>query len=389
MSSMDSSCLSYTNLSYTRGAAILLWFFVFVPSNRTQILFGECKLHMQELETTDSMSMSSIDGTKTKLSISKQNDLLNWCTMKLCSKSACEEEKLKRMHKERIMHTNSSRIHFSRKTMREEAFEKLFYSSVSPYPLQTQQLIVVTTSYGVPPRYPLEWIDSQPWPVFISTKEGGFGFASEPWGNVGQEIASYVRFILMFWDHLPENVAFVHGHEKTWHQEGYRMSYMLRHLCLGKFQYASLNAYESDAWRPRKGSRSYFNIIKRYWKLVEPYLGDIPKTGFKEKCCAQFVVSRERIKRRPRALYEMILKQMTDRRKNYNRAPHGKNIGWDLIHFWESIWHYIFGEEAIVNTKRKYGFGIDLNIENGRPLSKRQDRTLKLLIACQKDEVKS
>jgi len=24
-----------------------------------------------------------------------------------------------------------------------------------------------------------------------------------PWGNNGQEIPTYVRFILMFWDHLP------------------------------------------------------------------------------------------------------------------------------------------------------------------------------------------
>lgn len=137
------------------------------------------------------------------------------------------------------------------------------------------------------------------------------------------------------------------------------MSYMLRHVCLDKFKYASLNAFESEAWRPIKGSRSYFNIIKRYWKLVEPYLGAMPKYGFKEKCCAQFVVSRERIKARPRELYELILNQMTDPKKSYRRAPHGKNPGWDLIHFWEAIWHYIFGEVALVNTRKKYGYGID------------------------------
>ena len=123
----------------------------------------------------------------------------------------------------------------------------------------------------------------------------------------------------------------------------------------------------------------------KYWKLVEPYLGAMPKTGFKEKCCAQFVVSRERIWARPRELYELILEQMTDVGKNYHRAPHGKNSGWDLIHFWEAIWHYIFGEKAVVNTKRKYGFGIDVNIESGRPLSKIPERTLKSVIACQRD----
>ncbi|CAL6338560.1 unnamed protein product [Bathycoccus prasinos] len=160
------------------------------------------------------------------------------------------------------------------------------------------------------------------------------------------------------------------------------MSYMLRHICLDKFEYASLNAFENDAWRSVKGSRSYFNIIKKYWKLVEPYLGPMPKNGFKEKCCAQFVVSRKRIKARPRAFYELILEQMTDKKKDYRRAPHGKNAGWDLIHFWEAIWHYIFGEEALVNTRKKYGYGIDKNRENGRPLSKLPERTLKNLVAC-------
>ena len=139
-------------------------------------------------------------------------------------------------------------------------------------------------------------------------------------GNVGQEIASYVRFILMFWDHLPEYIAFVHGHEKTWHQEGYRMSYMLRHVCLGKFEYASLNAFEDDAWKPIKGAQRYYNIIRKYWRLVEPYLGVMPKGGFKEECCAQFIVSRQRIKARPRELYEIILRQMTDPQKNYHQT---------------------------------------------------------------------
>jgi len=308
----------------------------------------------------------------------------SWCDMKLCSKDACAEEEFIRAHKVKPESTKNETIYFSKEKMREEAFERIFYSS--QYLMQMQKLIVVTTSYGYPPHYSLSWIDLQPWPVFISTKEAGFGFASEPWGNVGQEIASYVRFILMFWDHLPERVAFVHGHEKTWHQEGYRMSYMLRHVCLDKFEYASLNAFENEAWRPIKGARSYYNVIKRYWKLVEPYLGAMPKYGFKEKCCAQFVVSRERIKARPRELYLLILKQMTDKKKNYHRAAHGNNNGWDLIHFWEAIWHYIFGEDALVNTRKKYGYGVDMNIETGLPLSKLPQRTLKLFIACEVDQ---
>lgn len=348
-------------------------------SRRYRFVFLAVLLYEPRPIYSEAGGVSSAQGIKNS-SQERLSQLELWCDNNLCTKSACTEEMESKQSRIRSVHFRNRTIHFDEFRMREGAFENIFYSGASF--METQNLVVVGTSYGVPPHYSLDWINSQPWPVFISTKEKGFGFASEPWGNVGQEIASYVRFILMFWDHLPKHVAFVHGHEKTWHQEGYRMSYMLRHICLNKFGFASLNAFEDNAWRPVKGAGRYNVIIRRYWRVVKPYLGPIPKNGFKEKCCAQFVVSRERIKARPRALYEMILAQMTDPKKRYQRAPHGKNSGWDLIHFWEAIWHYIFGEKALVNTVKKYGHGIDKNIESGASLSKRPERTLKNLIAC-------
>lgn len=305
----------------------------------------------------------------------------SWCTFELCTEEALAQETRERGAITSRANDKNLSVLFSQENLVEQAFMNIFYSR--PAVLQGQKLVVVSTSYNYPPRYPLDWINAQPWPVFVSTKEKSFSFSSEPWGNVGQEIASYMRFILLFWDFLPEHVAFVHGHEKAWHQEGYLMSYMLRNVCFQKFEYISLSAFESDAWRPIKGSMSYFDIIKRYWKLVKPYLGDLPKRGFKEKCCAQFIVSRDRIKARPRELYELILHQMTDHKKKYRRAPHGRNNGWDLIHFWEAIWHYIMGEDAIVNTRKKYGIGIDLNAETRRPLSKNPLRTLKNVMGCE------
>ncbi|CAL6334404.1 unnamed protein product [Bathycoccus prasinos] len=302
-----------------------------------------------------------------------------WCTWKLCTQDAILNEIAEQ--KKTKQEFQNVTVFFSNKELLEKAFMNIFYSS--PIVLRDHPLIVVTTSYGHPPHYRLDWINSQPWPVFVSTKEANFGISSEPWGNLGQEIASYMRFILMFWEYLPEHIAFVHGHEKTWHQEGYAMSYMLRNVCYHDHEYISLSAYESgNAWRPMKGSLQYFKIMKKYWKLVRPFLGELPKQGFREKCCAQFIVSRGRIKARPKALYQLILTEMTDPKKNYKRAPHGKNSGWDLIHFWEAIWHYIMGEAAIVNTRRKYGRGIDMNRETGKPLSKNPERTLKNVIAC-------
>ena len=274
----------------------------------------------------------------------------------------------------------NSTVHFHPEKLFEDSFMNLFYGP--PRLLEDQPLVVVTTSYGSPPRYSLTWIDLQPWPVFISTKEKNYGIASEPWGNKGRETASYIRFILLFWHHLPERIAFIHGHEKAWHQEGYKMSYMLRNICLSKHDYMSLSAFENNAWRPIKGSMLYYNIIRENWHLVEPYLGKFPKKGFKEKCCAQFIVSRERIHRRSQELYQLILKETLATSPKVRPSNKTNKRANDIGFFWEAIWHYIMGEDSVVNTGKKYGFGIDKDLEKGLPLSKKPERTLKHIIAC-------
>jgi hypothetical protein len=77
-------------------------------------------------------------------------------------------------------------------------------------------------------------VAKQPWPVFVSTKQPGHGVHSEPWGNVGRELTSFLRFFVEFYDDLPERMVFSHGHDKAWHQQGYEMQYILRNLCVGQ-----------------------------------------------------------------------------------------------------------------------------------------------------------
>ena len=226
----------FHGISVKKSSWIRLYFFIFVFPYLAWIFVIETRKD-ENLVTAGKEEMLSKNGTiKPHL----------WCTIQLCTDEAIRHE----MENRQISFSNFSNhksIIFNSVKLYESAFFYLFYSE--PRVLYEQPLIVVTTSYGFPPRYSLDWINAQPWPVFISTKEVGFGISSEPWGNVGQEISSYMRFILMFWDYLPEFVAFVHGHEKTWHQEGYTMSYMLRNICLRKYEYFSLNAYESESWR--------------------------------------------------------------------------------------------------------------------------------------------
>ena len=77
------------------------------------------------------------------------------------------------MREEITVDLQDKKISFSRQTMREEVFEKIFYAVNSKSLLRAQQLVIVTTSFGIPPHYPLEWINLQPWPVFHFLKRGG------------------------------------------------------------------------------------------------------------------------------------------------------------------------------------------------------------------------
>ena len=306
-----------------------------------------------------------------------------WCTDALCAKAAVAAERAGELpYQSDVAAGRPGRgyVYWNKTDFSEELFSRAMWEG--PAAVESIDLAVVTTTYKNPPRNALDFINVQPFPTFVSTKEPGLGIHSEPWGNVGQEIPTYTRFILMFWDHLPERMAFLHGHDRAWHQEAYNMHYTLRNLCYKKYEYASLNAFH-PVKGPNPKYKPYWKIVTSNWKLVAPWLGkNPPKGGFMDKCCAQFVVTRERVKKRPKAFYEMVLATMTDPKKNYMRAADGKNWGWDLIHFWEAIWHFIFGEPAWVNVEKKYGKGIQKNIYTGAPLSRLPDRSLRNLVKC-------
>ena len=70
--------------------------------------------------------------------------------------------------------------------------EETFEQALRRGRLRDLPAVLVVTSYGDPPRFPLDWINRQPWPAFVSTKVGvGFHFDSgacdespQSWGGV-------------------------------------------------------------------------------------------------------------------------------------------------------------------------------------------------------------
>ena len=69
----------------------------------------------------------------------------------------------------------------------------------------------------------LGWLKRSPYPVVVCSKLHSDAAlpidqkCSSPI-NKGKEVTAYLKFIIEYYDDLPKNVAFIHGHEKAWHQ---------------------------------------------------------------------------------------------------------------------------------------------------------------------------
>uniref|UniRef100_A0A7S0R439 Uncharacterized protein n=1 Tax=Pyramimonas obovata TaxID=1411642 RepID=A0A7S0R439_9CHLO len=270
---------------------------------------------------------------------------------------------------------------FDEETLDDETFNQALRRGA----LKELPVVLVVTSYGWPPRFPLDWIKRQPWPAMVFTKEPGKGMHSEPWGNVGQEDVTYFHFITKHYDDLPERMVFLHGHNKAWHQESYLMEYLLRNACFDEHEYMSMNAF--PAIRAPKGQKANeWKIIRKYWKpLGQGRLGPFPSQGLREKCCAQFMVHRDRVLRHPKSFYELQRNEMSDHKKTYLRSMKkmGVHVGFDLVLFYESIWHVMWGEKPWM-TDEKYGTCVDKDIERVNPTIKNKvpNRCMQKVIHC-------
>lgn len=172
--------------------------------------------------------------------------------------------------------------------------------------------------------------------------------------NRGREAMAYLTFIIDYYDALPEVTAFVHGNNTQWHN-----------TIPGPLNSDVLPALQMDAVR----SKGYVNLrcdlnpgcptsvnphnptdtdirkhdIRAYF--VEVYMElfgvqqrkDVPQ-HIGGVCCAQFAVTRERIRQRPRGDYERMRNWML------NTELDSFGIGW----VFEKIWHIVFLEDAIL-----------------------------------------
>jgi hypothetical protein len=130
----------------------------------------------------------------------------------------------------------------------------------------------------------------------------------------------YLTYIIDHYDALPDTVLFFHAHQITWHNNFLldldaaktierlndarvaRMGYMNTrcHLDPGCPDWIHLDRPEEEYDEVHKAEEKYFTLS--VWRELHPFT-PIPK-ALSQPCCAQFAVSGERIRARPKAEYE-------------------------------------------------------------------------------------
>jgi len=160
--------------------------------------------------------------------------------------------------------------------------------------------------------------------------------------NKGNEATSYLKYIIDYYDVLPNVIAFTHGHRYAWHQKAPddivvalqtlqwgKFSYMpLQTACMGTAQFSS----PSNLTRQQQ-----FNI--EMWNATMLELGSIP-VAIDYYCCAVFAVTARVIRNRKKSFYQKVYKYLMT--TNVSNGICGRTL--------EYTWHIIF-EVKINKTK--------------------------------------
>jgi hypothetical protein len=134
--------------------------------------------------------------------------------------------------------------------------------------------------------------------------------------NVGREASAYCKYICDYYDNLTLYTVFVHDHEFSWHHEGSLVDIITSKLTtLCSPGYINLNnrctgSVYNDMWPAMK---------KFFDKYLAPYIGhrhDYGDWTLGSRCCAQFIVHRDRIHKHPKKMYADLYKFLITPRKS-------------------------------------------------------------------------
>lgn len=165
--------------------------------------------------------------------------------------------------------------------------------------------------------------------------------------NKGHEAMAYLSYVVDNYDTLPSTIAFLHSHRdgffSGWHTDTpfHDNVAALRELQL---EFVQSNGYVNLRcnWNPGclEGHRDNAHVTSDVWKDVfSGTTTDVDRFPIKigAACCAQFVVSKDQVKKRPRSDYEHFREWIEDTEQS--DAKSGRVM--------EFLWHVIFGKDGV------------------------------------------
>ena len=194
-------------------------------------------------------------------------------------------------------------------------------------------MLVIVTSHW---KEDLEWLKKSKWPVVLIDKEGSDASYMTPQHvipNAGNECSVYIKYIIENYDSLPEHVAFIHGHENSYHQKHeLPILDVIEGANIKDYEFIPINNVYTCI--PFGDDPSRFLELRKFWtkfkipKKMPPICGNLTVP-----IGAQFIVSKNRIKQIPKEIYELWYEILISERDV-------KQWG----HCFEATWHIIFGE---------------------------------------------
>lgn len=165
-------------------------------------------------------------------------------------------------------------------------------------------------------------------------------------GEKGAEAMAFLSGILDEWDSLPDAMAFLHGHDSSWHSR-VPNSWVLSHLlerppasllsgylgtqCRepgGEYNFRLRpNNVSANVHRDQPGARYLAQAWSEYFGQ---HLGPLPSL-VSAPCCAEFVVSRAAIQRRPKEFYDGARQWIEDTSLNSKQAARALEYAWHVI----------------------------------------------------------
>lgn len=184
--------------------------------------------------------------------------------------------------------------------------------------------------------------------------------------NEGSDTKAILNYIINNYENLNERTAFVHGHETFWHQQNpLGLINAILTARTDKYGFVSLNTKHHPGapyWvydrRENRGKMVLF--MEKYWEeYFYPYLGNLPQ-AFAHDCCAQFIVRKDRILKHPKEAYQKwfnLYRILQDKEGDNEWGKEGKSHASYYSYMFEFIWHFIFGEDPVINeNERNLGY---------------------------------